>query len=109
VIVADLFHPARDGAGSFYTLEHFRVIRALLSPGGGFYQWLPLYQLDLDTLRLITRTFLAAIPEGTAFLAHYRLRAPIVGLAARLGVTRYPENWFRVRWRRTKFLAAEYC
>src|SRR5439155_4721722 len=26
VIVADLFHPARDGAGSFSTLEHFQAV-----------------------------------------------------------------------------------
>ena len=27
VIMADLFHPARDGAGSLYTVEHFQAIR----------------------------------------------------------------------------------
>ena len=97
VIVADLFHPARDGAGSLYTLEHFRAIRALLRPEGVFFQWLPLYQLDLDTLRLITRTFLEAFPEGTAFLAHFSLKAPILGLAARMGGPGYPEDWFRQR------------
>src|SRR5439155_19842133 len=36
VIVADLFHPARDGAGSLYTLEHFRAVRERLAPGGLF-------------------------------------------------------------------------
>jgi spermidine synthase len=97
VIVADLFHPARDGAGSLYTLEHFRAIRALLRPEGVFVQWLPLYQLDLETFRLITRTFLTAFPEGAAFLAHFSLKTPIVGLAARLGEAGYPENWFRQR------------
>lgn len=97
VIVADLFHPARDGAGSLYTLEHFKALRALLRPGGVFCQWLPLYQLDLDTLRLLTRTFLAAFPEGQAFLAHYSLKAPIVGLIARSGTTGYPPDWFQER------------
>jgi spermidine synthase len=97
VIVADLFHPARDGAGSLYTLEHFKALRALLRPGGVFCQWLPLYQLNLNTLRLITRTFLAAFPEGQAFLAHYSLKAPIVGLLARSGTTGYPPDWFQKR------------
>ncbi len=99
VIVADLFHPARDGAGALYTLEHFQSLRALLRPGGVFCQWLPLYQMDLDTLRLITRTFLAAFPEGQAFLAHYSLKAPIVGLVARSGTADYPPDWFQDRLR----------
>ena len=49
VVVADLFHPSRDGAGSLYTQEHFAAIRNLLSEKGLFCQWLPLYQLDLET------------------------------------------------------------
>ncbi|MCU0579285.1 MAG: hypothetical protein MUF69_07035 [Desulfobacterota bacterium] len=106
VIVADLFHPARDGAGSLYTLEHFRALRALLRPGGIFCQWLPLYQLDLDTLRLITRTFLAAFPEGQAFLAHYSLKAPIVGLVGRSGPVGYPPDWFQERLRDPELGAA---
>jgi spermidine synthase len=38
VIVADLFHPSRDGAGSLYTLEHFEAIRGRLAAGGLFMQ-----------------------------------------------------------------------
>jgi spermidine synthase len=98
VIVADLFHPARDGAGSLYTLEHFTGIRSRLARGGVFCQWLPLYQLDLETLRTITRTFLEVFPEGSAYLAHYSLRAPIIGLVATGGKT-YPANWLEERVR----------
>src|ERR1041385_4258376 len=64
VIVADLFHPARDGAGSLYTLEHFSAIRRRLAPGGLFCQWLPLHQLDEHMLRVIIRTFLEVFPDG---------------------------------------------
>ncbi|MCH9033231.1 MAG: fused MFS/spermidine synthase, partial [Planctomycetes bacterium] len=32
VIIADLFHPARDGAASLYTREHFTAIRDRLAP-----------------------------------------------------------------------------
>jgi spermidine synthase len=82
VIVADLFHPARDGAGFLYTIEHFNAIRSRLAPGGIFCQWLPLYQMDLDVLRTIIRTFLSVYPEGSAFLATYSLQTPIIGLIA---------------------------
>ena len=65
----------------------------MLKPGGLFCQWLPLYQLDLDVLRVIIRTFLQVFPEGTAYLAHYSLQMPIIGLIGTTGPVRYPPNW----------------
>ncbi len=97
VIVGDLFHPARDGAGSLYTVEHFQAIRARLNPGGLFCQWLPLYQLDLPELQTIIRTFLHVFPEGSAVLAHFSLQTPIVGLVAGLTPLRYPSDWLERR------------
>lgn len=89
VVVADLFHPARDGAGSLYTVEHFQAVGGLLNPGGIFCQWLPLYQLDLDTLKTIIRSYLAVFPDATAWLAHYSLQTPIIGL-----MTGVPEDGY---------------
>jgi spermidine synthase len=80
VIIADLFHPSRDGIGYLYTREHFRAVRRLLSGDGIFCQWLPLYQMDLNLLRLIMRTFLDVFPEGMSLLAHHSLSQPIIGL-----------------------------
>ncbi|MGD9018448.1 MAG: fused MFS/spermidine synthase [Desulfobacterales bacterium] len=97
VVVADLFHPSRDGAGSLYTFEHFEAIRGLLAEGGIFCQWLPLYQLDLETFKVITRTFLEVFPEGQAFLAHYSIDQPIIGLVGGTKALRFPENWYRKR------------
>ena len=102
VIVADLFHPARDGAGSLYTVEHFQAIRARLKPGGLFCQWLPLYQLDLPVLQTIIRTFLQVFPEGSAVLAQYSLKMPIVGLVAGVQPLRYPPDWLERRLRDDK-------
>ena len=80
VIVADNFHPARSGSGALYTVEHFAAVRARLADGGLFCQWLPLHQLDLETLRSIVRQFLAVYPRGTALLATYSLDTPVLGL-----------------------------
>jgi spermidine synthase len=80
VIVADLFHPALDGSGSLYTVEHFGAVKKRLSPGGVFCQWLPLYQLDLPSLRAIIRAFLEIYPEGSAWLNHYSVRTPMLAL-----------------------------
>ncbi len=80
VIVGDLFHPARDGAGLLYTREHFTAIRERLTTNGVFCQWLPLHQLDLETLRSITRTFLEIFPDAQAWLLRFNVDAPVVGL-----------------------------
>jgi spermidine synthase len=83
VIVSDNFHPARSGSGALYTVEHFQAVRDRLGAGGVFCQWLPLHQLDLDTLRSIVRAFLVAYPHGWAMLATNSLDTPVLGLVAR--------------------------
>ena len=80
VIVADLFHPALDGSGSLYTVEHFEAVKKRLASRGLFCQWLPLYQLDLPSLRAIVRAFLEVYPEGSAWLNHYSVRTPMLAL-----------------------------
>jgi spermidine synthase len=47
-----------------------------------FCQWLPLHQLDLDTLRSIVRSFLTVYPRGSAVLATLSLDTPTIGLIA---------------------------
>ena len=83
VIVADLFHPARSGA--LYTVEHFAAIRARLKPGGLFCQWLPLHQLDLETLRSIVGSYHSVYPGALAMLATHSLDTPVLGLIAHAG------------------------
>ena len=97
VVVADLFHPARDGAAALYTIEHFQAVRKLLRENGLFCQWLPLYQLDLETFKVITRTFLEVFPDGQAWLAHYSIDQPIIGLIGARKPLRFPEKWYRKR------------
>ncbi|MBV8036172.1 spermidine synthase [Roseateles sp.] len=89
VVVSDNFHPARSGSGALYTVEHFHAVRERLAPRGLFCQWLPLHQLDLDTLRSITAAFLQAFPDGAAILASNSLDTPTVGLVGRAGGTRF--------------------
>ena len=97
VIVADLFHPARDGAGLLYTVEHFKAIRSLLSPGGVFCQWIPLYQMDLDVLRTIIRTFMEVFPDAKGVLATYSLETPIIGLISGGSNALYPVDLMEKR------------
>lgn len=89
VVVADLFHPARSGAASLYTTEHFRAVRERLAPGGLFCQWLALHQMDLPTLRSIVAAFLEVYPDAVAVLAGNGLDTPVLGLIARPDAPRW--------------------
>jgi spermidine synthase len=97
VVVSDNFHPARSGAGSLYTVEHFAAVRARLASGGIFCQWLPLHQLDLATLRSIVRSFIEVYPEGWAMLASNSLETPVIGLVAHAGDARFDVEALRTR------------
>jgi spermidine synthase len=97
VIIADLFHPARDGAGSLYTREHFAAIRERLAPGGLFCQWLPLHQLDGELLPVIARTFLDVFPEAQGWLLHFNVDIPVLGLIGSLEPRRYSRQWVEGR------------
>lgn len=85
VVVADLFHPGQDGAGSLYAREHFENVAAHLTPDGLFAQWLPLYQLDEVTLPIIACTFAAVFPDAHAFLGIYNAQMPALALVGRAG------------------------
>lgn len=93
VIVADLFHPARDGAGALYTVEHFRAVRHRLTSNGLFCQWLPLHQLDAAMLRVVVRTFLEVFPEAQAWLLRFNMDTPVVGLIGRIAPGLLATNW----------------
>ena len=97
VIIADLFHPAADGAGNLYTIEHFRGLREHLAANGICCQWLPLHQLDLPMFRVITKTFLQIFPDTHAYLLRFNVDAPVVGLIGSLSPRRYPPNWIEQR------------
>lgn len=81
VIIADLFHPDRDGAGWLYTREHFAAIRSGLNPGGLACQWLPWFQLDATARAAIIRAWSAEFPGSEAWLLRWTtVDTPVVGL-----------------------------
>lgn len=97
VIVADNFHPARSGSGSLYTTEHFSAVRERLSPQGLFCQWLPLHQLDRESLRSIVHSFMAVYPEGAAIIASNSLETPVLGLIGRRDHRRFDASRLQAR------------
>lgn len=88
VIVADLFQPARDGAGALYTREHFEAVRGALREGGLFCQWLPLYQMDGEVTSIVIATFLEVFPEAHGFVSAFNAETPALGLVGMAGELR---------------------
>lgn len=98
VIVSDLFHPARDGAGLLYTREHFRAVRQRLTDGGLFCQWLPVHQLDAVSLRMIIRTFLVEFPDSELWWLRFSVDTPVVGLVGYTAQPRHAVDFDDPRW-----------
>jgi spermidine synthase len=93
VIIAEIFHPSRDGAGALYTVEHYQQIKQKLSPNGLLCQWLPLFQLDIETLKTIIRSFLVVFPKAQMHLGHFSLKQPILCLVGQPNESKISANW----------------
>lgn len=83
MINADLFLPYRRGAGSLYSLEHYRVVASRLNDDGVFVQWLPLYQLTEFEFGVIARTMLEVFGEVTMWRNNFQPGMEKVALIAR--------------------------
>ncbi len=73
LVVGDLFHPDLVGRSELLTVQQFRRVREHLARGGLFVQWLALNQFDVESLRVVLRTFREAFPEGRLYVAGFRL------------------------------------
>lgn len=80
VIVSDLFVPWHSQTGYLYTVEHYRIARQRLAPGGLYCQWLPLHQLGPDELALIADSFATAFPYTTVWRGGSSARRPLLAL-----------------------------
>ena len=80
LIVGDLFHPERDGAGRLFTREHYEAVAAHLEPSGVYVQWLPMHQLDRESFASVARAFTEAFEHGELWLGLYNAQTPAMAL-----------------------------
>lgn len=85
IIDADLFVPYRSGAGSLYTIEHFRNVKRRLKDDGIFVQWLPTYQLTKFQFHVIARTMLEAFDEVSLWRCDFAPFNEVVALVGHKG------------------------
>lgn len=67
VITSDPIHPWVRGGGDLYTVEYFEACRDRLLPRGIACQWLPVYQMGVEDLRNVVRTFCSVFPAAQAY------------------------------------------
>jgi spermidine synthase len=65
IITSDPIHPWVKGSATLYTKEYFGLVKEHLNPGGIVTQWVPLYETDLDTVKIEIATFFEVFPNGT--------------------------------------------
>ncbi len=80
VVIADLFLTEKSGVGDLYTREHFERVRARLSPGGLFAQWLPMGYLTRVEFEIIARTMLEVFPHVAVWRRGFSTRTPAIAL-----------------------------
>jgi len=73
VIVGDLFHPDLIGRSALLSMQQFQRVKARLSDKGIFVQWIALNQFELESLKIILRTFDKVFPDGMLFLDAFRM------------------------------------
>ena len=71
VITADPIHPWSGGASYLYTTEYFRTAAEHLAPGGVMCQWLPIYELTVEDVRSVVRTFAENFKYTAIWLTYY--------------------------------------
>ena len=70
VITSDPVHLWVKGTSALYSREYFEMVRGHLKPGGVIAQWLPLYDGDAETVKIVMATFFEVFPNGTVWSNH---------------------------------------
>ncbi|PKN27894.1 MAG: hypothetical protein CVU65_00960 [Deltaproteobacteria bacterium HGW-Deltaproteobacteria-22] len=67
IVVSQPSHPWLSGASNLYTLEHFRIVRKNLKPGGMLCQWVNLFRMNEVGFRSLMAAFVGVFPDGHVF------------------------------------------
>ncbi len=67
IIVSEPSNPWIAGVAALFTVEHFERARRHLRQGGVFSQWVQLYEMNPENVRMILATFSKVFPHVIAF------------------------------------------
>ena len=69
VIISEPSNPWITGVSDLFTVDHFRVSKQRLKPGGVYCQWVQLYEMSPENIKTIYRTFASQFRHVLAFAA----------------------------------------
>ena len=69
VIVSEPSNPWITGVSDLFTVDHFRITKRKLKPGGVYCQWVQLYELSPENIKTVYRTFASQFRYVLAFSA----------------------------------------
>jgi spermidine synthase len=70
VITEEPMHPALVGVINLYTKEYYELAKAHLKEGGIMSQWIPLYNLSVEDVRALVKTFQSVFPHTSVWLVN---------------------------------------
>ncbi len=69
VIISEPSNPWITGVSDLFTLDHFRIAKRRLRPGGIYCQWVQLYEMSPENIKVIFRTFAQVYRNVIVFAA----------------------------------------
>ncbi|GMR04521.1 MAG: fused MFS/spermidine synthase [Thermodesulfobacteriota bacterium] len=70
VITEEPMHPSLAGVVNLYTREYYELAKSRLKKGGIMSQWIPLYNLSIEDVRIMVRTFQSVFPHTSIWLVN---------------------------------------
>lgn len=71
VIISEPSNPWMAGVANLFSLEHFKIMRERLNPGGIVCQWLHAYSMSTEDLNMIIRTFTRGFKHVQLWNSYY--------------------------------------
>jgi spermidine synthase len=102
VIVSEPSNPWVTGVEMLYSVEFLEAARARLSPGGVYAQWFHLYEVDIDTVELVMRTYTSVFPHVAVW---YTLESDLLLLGFNRGDHALDVNAVAERFEQPDFVA----
>jgi len=86
IIVSEPSNPWQAGSSRLFTREAFLNAKEALKDGGIMAQWMHLYGVDVETFRLVARTFLSVFPHVTLWMDPEYADVILLGSSAHLAI-----------------------
>lgn len=78
VIISEPSNPWITGVSDLFTIDHFRIAKRRLRPGGVYCQWVQLYEMSPENIKTIFRTFAQVYRYVVVFAADDRSSDTVV-------------------------------